>query len=154
MKIDEFKKYLEINKHNLDQEIMQHPSLLFKISEAYIATVAERDALKERLAATDADLDVEIREKLEGEKYTEAVVKNLVQIHERHVEAWAEYSATKKQADVLGVLREAFVTRGHMLRDLVQLHTTQYWENTSVTGADPEHRRVRQRLAEARERRS
>lgn len=154
MNAKEFTEYLKINKHSLDEEIMQHPSLLFKIADAYVATVAERDALKEQLTATDAELDVEIREKLEGEKFTEAVVRNLVQLHERHVEAWAEYSATKKQADVLGALKEAFVTRGHMLRDLVQLHTTQYWENTSVTGADPEHRRVRQRLAEARERRS
>lgn len=154
MKIDEFKKYLEINKHNLDQEIMQHPSLLFKIADAYLEAVAERDSCKEALASTDAELDAQIREELEGEKSTETMVKNRVQLHGHHISAYESYFDAKRRADVLGALKEAFVTRGHMLRDLVQLHTTQYWENTSVTGADPEHRRVRQRLAEARERRS
>lgn len=151
--IEEFKRYLTIDKNALDHEVMQHPELLFRVSEAYIDAVAMRDAKKEMLAMTDAHVDAEVREELAGEKVTEAIVKNQVQINPRHVEAWGAYAEAKLQADVLGALRDSFSTRGFMLRDLVQLHVSGYWENTSVTGQDPVYRRQRQRLAEARERR-
>ncbi len=154
MKIEEFRSYLSIDKNLLDAEIEQHPELLFKVAEAHVEAMAERDALKEQLATVDATLDAKVRLELEnaGEKVTEAIVKNQVQSHHLHKSAFDEYSAKKKEADVLGALREAFSTRGHMLRDLVQLHIAQYWDNTSITG-DPVYKRQRQRLADARERR-
>ncbi len=154
MNIVPLKAYLVIDKNNLDAEIIQHPEVLFKVAEAHVEAIAERDALKEQLATVDATLDAKIRLELEnaGEKVTENIVKNQVQSHPLHKSAFDEYSAKKKDADVLGALRDAFSTRGHMLRDLVQLHIAQYWDNTSVTG-DPVYKRQRQRLADARERR-
>lgn len=148
---EKFRGYLSIDKNALDVEITQHPELLFRVAEAYITAAAERDASKEMLAMTDAEVDAEVREELEGEKVTEAIVKNRVQIHKKHIAAWAAFTEAKQQADVLGALRDSFSTRGHMLRDLVQLHVAQYWENTSVTGTDPTYKRQRVRLAEARQ---
>lgn len=149
--IEEFKKYLVIDKNSLDQEIIQHPELLFHIAEACIEAASERDARKEILAMTDATIDAEVRD--EADKITEAAVKNRIQVHAKHVEAWTSYAEAKQRADVLSALRDSFSTRGFMLRDLVQLHVSGYWENNSVTGQDPAYRRTRQRLADARERR-
>src|SRR5882672_5905581 len=114
--IEEFKGYLVIDKNSLDHEITQHPELLFKVSEAYAQAVAERDRFKEALAIVDAALDAEIRADLEGEKVTEAIVKNKVQVHEGHAKSLDEYLNAKYTADVLGALRDSFSTRGHMLR--------------------------------------
>lgn len=149
--IAEIKEYLIIDKNRLDREITQHPELLFRVCEAYIEAAAERDARKEMLAMVDAELDAEIREELKDEKVTEAMVKNRIQVHQKHVDAWSSFVEAKQQADVLNALKESFVARGYMLRDLAQLHIANYWENNSVTGTDPIYRRQRQRLATARE---
>ena len=147
--------FLELDKNALDQEISQHPDLLFKVAEAHVEAIAERDSLKEQLATVDATLDAKIRLELDnaGEKVTESIVKNQVQSHPLHKSAFDDYSAAKKDADVLGALRDSFNSRGHLIRDLAQLHMAQYWENTSVTGSDPVYRRQRAQLAQARERR-
>lgn len=154
---DEFRRYLQIDKNALDDELISHPQLLFRVSEAYVEAVAERDALKENLLTVDASLDQEIRGELEGGKVTEAIVKNLIQLHPKHKAASDAYLMSKHKADVLAALKDAFGTRGYMLRDLCQLYTANYFENSSVkdsAAADAAtYRRNRQRLAEARERR-
>lgn len=149
MKIDEFRAYLKINKHALDDEIVQQPMLLYQVSEAFVEAVAQRDALKEALATIDARLDGSIRKRLEDQKVTEAMVKNLVQTDVDHEEASTAYMEAKQQADVLGVLRDAFASRGYMLRDLVQLTAAGYYEQTSMR--DGQYKHLRARLAEGRE---
>lgn len=155
---EDFKEYLQIDKHALDEELVKHPTLLFEIGEAYVEAVAERDALKEQLATTDATLDGMVRKELEitGEKATESIVKNKVQSHPLHQTASDAYLSSKLKADTLAALKEAFSTRGYMLRDLCQLYTANYFEQTSTKSSaagDVVYHRQRQTLADARGRR-
>lgn len=154
--IEEFKGYLSIDKNALDTEITQHPELLFKVSEAYAEAAALRDAKKEELAEIDAELDSEIREEAKDEKVTEAIVRNRIQVHPFHAAAFKVYLESKQQADVFSALKEAFSSRGYMLRDLVALFATNYYEQGSVKGSitdDAVYRQRRQTLADARGRR-
>jgi alkylation response protein AidB-like acyl-CoA dehydrogenase len=155
--IDELRTYLKIDKHALDQELEEHPMLLFKISEAYVQAAAERDMLKEQLATIDAKLDNKIRMDYGDSKYTEAMIKTEVQANKTHDIAMLKYLDAKKQAELLFALKEAFVSRGFMIRDLCSLYNANYFEEASVRGTPQTDRATygkgRQRIAEARERR-
>jgi hypothetical protein len=155
--LEDFKRYLRIDKHALDEELEEQPSLLFQISEAFVQAAAERDMLKEQLATTDAKLDADVRSQHADEKYTEAMVKNQVQTHKKHDAAMLKYLDSKKQADLLFHLKEAFQTRSFMIRDLCSLYNANYFEENSVKGTGSTDRATykagRDRMAAARSRR-
>lgn len=154
--IEEFRNYLEIDKNSLDDEVVQHPSLFFRVSEAYVEAAAVRDIAKEELATVDAELDRQIRENFEGEKITEATIKNQIQTHKAHKAAMDAYLTAKHNADLLGVLKEAFSVKGYMVRDLCSLAVANYFESTSIRSEQTDqtvYKANRARLAEARERR-
>lgn len=152
--IDEFRRYLKIDKHALDQELEEQPMLFFKISEAFVKAAAERDMLKEQLATTDAQLDAVAREGFADQKYTEAMVKNEVQTDKKHDTAMLKFLRAKEHADLLQALKEAFQTRSYMIRDLCSLYNANYFEEASVRGTPQTERATynagRQRLTEGR----
>ena len=131
--------------------------LLFQISEAFVQAAAERDMLKEQLATTDAKLDGDIRSDLGDIKFTEAVVKNQVQMHKKHDQAMLKYLDAKRQADLLFHLKEAFQTRSYMIRDLCSLYNANYFEEALAKGTGSTDRATykagRDRMAAARGRR-
>lgn len=155
---DDLKAKLAINKAALDDEVSKQPILFFEIAEEYTQAAAERDACKEELATVDAKLDGIVRASLahSGDKVTEAMVKNSVQMHREHQEAFDTYMEAKTKADVLGSLKEAFVQRAHMIRDLCSLYLNSYYEQSSVQGTNStdkaQYQATRKRLAEARTR--
>lgn len=155
--IDEFREYLRIDKHALDQELEEQSMLLFKISEAFVQAAAERDMLKEKLATIDAELDSEIREEYGDTKYTETMIKTEVQTDKGHETAMLKYLKAKQQADLLFALKEAFQTRSYMIRDLCSLYNANYFEEASARGTAGTDRATynkgRERIAEARSRR-
>jgi len=155
MDIKELKSLLVIDKAKLDDEVSRQPMLLFEVSEAYVQAAAERDACKEELTSIDANLDGDVRAKLSRseDKVTEAMVKNAVQTHQKHQDAFDTYLTSKTKADELQALKEAFLQRGYMLRDLAQLFLASYYENTSVGQSMVEkakYNRNRERIAESR----
>ena len=134
MNVEDFKKYLEIDKSNLDEEIVHQPSLFSEVAEAHANAISVRDSLKEELATLDASLANELRKKIEkgGERATDARVQSATQQDKRHIKASNKYLEAKKEADILLALKESFQMRSYMIRDLAQLYSAQYFESTSV----------------------
>jgi len=155
IEIEEFRKYLLIDKLSLDDELAHQSELFFKVSEAYINAMDMRDNMKEGLATVDALLDGEIRAK--SEKITEAQVKSQIQVHVRHQNAFTAYLDAKTTADRLGALKEAFGQRAYMLKDLCALIVSRFYETNSVQGTNASdtiaYQQRRKRLAIAREKR-
>lgn len=143
---------LEINKAALDEEISQQPMLFLEIAEQYELAVAERDALKEELARIDAELFRD--SKLDDPKATEAMVKSLVQTDQSHKRAFLSWLDAKTRAAKLGALKDAFESRGHMLKQLASLFVTGYYETTSYQGTNAtdtaRYKARRQIMGEAR----
>lgn len=132
--INELREQLAIDKSVLDDEVIRQPVLFYTISEFLTDAIAERDAAKEELSMTDADLDNEARRvlaKTDG-KTTEAMFKNYVQMHQDHENAFKAWLTAKTKADKLLALKEAFQQRSYMLRDLVSLYSANYYEEASV----------------------
>jgi len=158
--VEELTPYLRIDKYGLDDAISGQPNLLYQISEAVAEAMAERDASKEELARIDAELDVEVRAKMEKEKrdpkakITEAMVTSRIMMNRRHEEAFDTFMLAKRDADKLLALKEAFQQRGYMLRELASLYVASYYEQSSVQGNSRTdaavYKRNRERLAEGR----
>jgi hypothetical protein len=132
--IEELKGYLRIDKLCLDDEIVQHPSLFFKVAEAYVEAAAIRDTLKEKLATRDAELNLLYREDLAnaGTRVTDKVIESSVLTDQDHTKLALTYGRAKADCEKLGVLKDAFTTRGYMLRDLASLATAHFFESDSV----------------------
>lgn len=136
IKIDEFKGYLTIDKNALDDELVQQPSLVFEVSEAYEKAAELRDKLKEELATIDAELDGIVRIELaKKDKVTEAAVKAAIQMHKKHEAAFNAYVKAKTDAGILNGLRESFSTKSKALDGLVELHKSNYFERSSAQGS-------------------
>lgn len=154
--LEEFEQYLRIDKNALDEALTQQSQLFYKVADAFTEAVAERDALKEKLSLVDAELDGEIRVWLEkdGEKFTEAMVRNQVQAHKDHEAAFNVYIKAKTRADKIQAMKDSFKMRGYAIRDLCELHVTGYFDHQSVKETNSSDRIVyekrRERLAEAR----
>jgi alkylation response protein AidB-like acyl-CoA dehydrogenase len=132
--IEEMKGYLKIDQFNLDEDIVQHPSLFFKVAEAYVDAVATRDTLKEKLGTRDAELNLSYRDEFadRGMKTTDKAIESSVLTDPDHMALATAYAKAKATCDKLGVLKEAFTTRGFMLRDLCNLAVAHYFESDSV----------------------
>jgi hypothetical protein len=134
--IEELKQYLTINKHQLDDELIEQASVFYKVSELSTEAAAKRDAEKEYLATIAAEIEQNVRTRL-GDKATEGKVKSLVILEKEHRDATSNYLTTKAEADKLQALKEAFHQRGYMLRDLVQLYISNYFSVNSVRPTEP-----------------
>jgi hypothetical protein len=146
--IDEFRKYLKIDKQALDDEVMQQPSLFFEVSEAYTLAVAERDALKEELALVDGSLFGGYRK--QDPKATDTLIKSKISIEKGHRAAFTEYLEAKEYADKLGALKDAFNQRSEMLKALGRLYASNYFEQMALKPTQSTdamvYRRQRERL--------
>ena len=151
---EDLRKYLVLDKHAQDDELIQQASLLHKASEAYEKAIFNRDNMKEILARTDAEIDAFIRG--EDEKATEAKIKNKIITDPDHISAFQEYIIAKLEAGKLAALKDAFKERGYMVRELCGLYLSNYFEQDSVratiTTEDAAYKRRRIKLAEGRER--
>lgn len=148
--IEEFQQYLQIDKTKLDEAMASQGDLFFRVGEAYANAVSERDAAKEALNAVDAELsrDCRVPGKTD-QKMTEGSIKDIVQGHPQHAQAFELYNNAKHLAERLSALRDAFQERGRMLRDLGNLYATGYFTTTATQGAVANI--GRERLREARE---
>lgn len=136
--LSEFRKNLKINKYQLDEEIVQQSENYFSVAEQYANVVSLRDEAYEKLKQVDADLYLDIRDRLahSGEKATEATVNSLVMVDEEHVKQYEVYLEHKRQSETLQALKDAFSQRSFMLRDLAQLYISGYYMDGAVVGAE------------------
>ena len=154
--MEELKQRLQLDKHALDDELIQQASMLHTVSDAYEEAMSERDDLKEKLATADAELDQSIRDDAEehNEKITESMIKAKIQSDVEHKKAYFAYASAKLKAGKLLALKDAFKERGYMLRELCSLYLSNYFEDNSVratpTTENASYKRVRARLADGR----
>lgn len=154
--VEELRDKIRIDKDDLDLEVISQPDLFYAASSAHALAVSNRDQAYEGLKQTDAELNLDIREEMlgKGEKFTETLLSSIVQSHESHKEAYIEYASYKRDAEQLQALKEAFLQRSHMLRELVQLYVTGYYSESALGTDTQEARNFKQGAAKNRVRNS
>lgn len=149
---------LQIDKHALDDALIEQASVYFTISQDLSQAVSDRDEVKENLDVTDAQLYLDIRADLidNGEKATEAQVSAQVHTHSKHEGAMKDLLKARKQVDVLGALKDSFQQRSYMLRELVELYIAGYFMQSADKGtgggrgkSDSQYKRNREKIKDS-----
>jgi hypothetical protein len=146
---------LKIDRFNLDNELLENPSLVQEVCDECAEAIALRDAKKEALDTVDAELDAEIREELsKNSKVTENIVKVAIQVHPDHKRAFEEYNNAKLIAAKAASLERAVSTRSDALKELSKLYAAGYFaiDSTKRLPATQElkYNKQREQLADRR----
>lgn len=149
--IAELRAALQINKHELDEEIVRQPVLYDEVCDQVVEAVSTRDASKEELETVDAELANKYRAKTKDGKVTEKLIANFVQLDPKHEEAFFAWLDAKKSADKLLNLQRSFEQRKDMLKSLVHLYSMNFNQDASIRSADTSQYSVnRSRMSNAR----
>ena len=157
--ISEFEAALQIDRHNLDTEIERQPNLYYEVASEAARAISRRDQIDKNLKYVEAELDGKIRRKFDknNKSFTEAMVKATILKHDDHKEATKKLIIARRNAEIVGALRDAFRQRSYMLRDLVELHISGYYTSASIGGSssiikDSKAERIKQYMADKRDR--
>ncbi len=136
--IDEFRGHLAISKIDLDEDIMQQPSLYHKVGVEWGLACSERDYIKAELTLVKADLYRWHRKKLENKegKVTEAMVDALIIREDEYQDINDEFIDANHRVQILESLKDSFYQRSFMLRDLAQLAVAHFFERDAVKGME------------------
>lgn len=131
--IKELDEFLLIDKNALDDALIKHPDLIYRVSNMIVERVSQRDAAKQDLSETEALVDAEVRRNAQvaEEKITADQVKAEIKVNKKVIAAVDKLADLTYRVNQWGALKEAFIARGHVLRDLVSLHGNNYWSDAS-----------------------
>ena len=157
MDLTEIEAALLIDKHDLDTELLSQADLFYRVAQEYTKAVSIKDEAYELMKETDANLNLSIREAAEQaqEKITEAKISATVLSHDQHSQIFSKWLNAKEESDKLGHLKEAFIQRSYMLRDLAQLYIAGYYSEKSVsaenvTSKDAVYKKRKERMRRKR----
>lgn len=155
--LEELQKGLRIDRHDLDTELVNQPSLYFKVGQFYAEAISVRDKARLDRDKEHAELDRYIRQEAHGnnERVTEAQVLSLIKEDVSYDIAQTRYSELCKVAEIWLALKESFQQRSYAIKDLVQLFVSNYYtDNVGYAERSQSRDRkaldARERLAEAR----
>lgn len=134
-KTQELAKALAIDKDMLDDELVKHAELFWHVCELLSKYTTDRDNIKAKIKAFEAQLDQKIRDEAasEGSKATEKEIDRLIA---RNPQILSLHSTLLESASIvrqLESLKEAFQERRHNLNRLVDLFTSNYWSTPRGT---------------------
>lgn len=131
--IEDYSEKLIIDEHALDLELLQQAHTFNEIAQAAVDQEARRDKYKETMAQVDAELSHDIRSKKSDTRITDAYVLAQVLNHPDHKDISDKFLLAKHRAARLAALKEAYINRGWMVRELVQLHAIGYFTESAIS---------------------
>lgn len=134
---EELSESLPFSKHDLDEAILQHSELYFATSEQYAVACSLRDEAKKLMEETYAKSNIRIRDQLsnDGKKVTEDFIKQLTLLDEEYKEATNKFLKCKLTADLWGILKESYSSRGYMIKEIAELWRASYFSTTAITSS-------------------
>jgi hypothetical protein len=125
--LEQYHKYLAIDKDDLDRCLMEQPETYYHVSSAFALANADRDACKLDLEELQAQLDQDIRAEAlrKDEKLTETSLQNRLKTLPKMQDIQRVFLKKRQEAESWQVLKEAFQQRSFMLRELVALFIAQ-----------------------------
>ncbi len=135
--LDEYRKQLSIDKNNLDKMLIEHPVWFGHIAEQLALAVSKRDRIKDEVELVRAQVDKQVRTTAadEAKKITETQVLSAVEIHVEFRSIREQYLDQRLLTDQWFGLKEAFVQRSYMLKELIHLYLSEYWDHSSIQGS-------------------
>ena len=127
--IEDFEQDLRIDRQVLDDQIEEHPTLVWQVGDALSQAISRRDLAKKEYEEEMAAADAEIRKLAVAakDKITETQVASRVKLDPGVDDAYVKYLDAKAEAARWADLKTAFEARGYALRELVELYVNDYW---------------------------
>lgn len=135
--IEDLETGLRIDEHALDDALVQHPDLFYRVSKQLALLTSQRDAKKQELAEQEAKADGDIRETASKhkDKVTETEVKNMIRLDADVSRVLHELLDLNRQVGSWTALKEAFQARSYVLKDLVNLYIANYYGSNQDGGS-------------------
>lgn len=159
--IHDMKQALKVSRHNLDVELERQPQLYFTAAEECAAAINRKDSLKADISAQEAKAYKAHRHRLEQEsekKPTEGQVNAAVAADKNVRAAREAYLAASEEAALWNDMKEAFIQRGHALKQLAALAVSGYYQTSAareepVEAEEPTETPVRKKRGKVKRRR-
>lgn len=118
---DQLEEEVQIDDTNIDAELIKHPHIFFHISAGHADALSQSDLAKHRVEIFEADLYLEIRRKMvaDGDKFTETLLEKMVNRDDRRIALVDRYLEAKHTADKWRALKDSFIQKGYMLKDII-----------------------------------
>lgn len=121
----DFRRDIDIDKDNLEEEWLMHPSLYLHYSDQYADAAYQKDQAKLKLEWITAELDLAIRKNYKeygfSSKPTEGGIKNTIILDEKYQKALAILNKKTKLLNTMSGVKTAFDHKKHALGNLVAL---------------------------------
>jgi hypothetical protein len=156
-KLKEFTEYLEIDKHDLDNVVTQQASLFFEVSRISAVVSSLEDNAKQEFKTVEAEVNLDIREDCLNKniKTTENFIAALILCDDRYIRASRDYIYVCREAEKWKALKDAFIQRSFMIRELSSLLIAGYYTQSTINGdpaanSEAKYDRLKNNLAEKR----
>lgn len=157
--LDEFEEALQIDKNDLDEEVIRQPQLIYMIHKACAGLVLKRDIADKTVDDIKLDLDKQFRKQAEdaGEKLTETALTRRIADTKAVRNAEEALLKAKHELAVWEGMKAAIQDRSYELRQLVSLYEVNYYANDGMGKAGRDHKdavadRVRRETGQQRSR--
>jgi hypothetical protein len=144
----DYKKDIEIDPNNLEQEWIEQPSLFLHYSDAYAEASFQRDKKKAFLDYTYSKLYAQIKSDWSehfDSKPTEPACKEWIVRHEDYRKAEKSFILAQKNANILLNVKTAFDQRKHALSNLTSLKIGGFYSEPRNKKRDVENMKNAQR---------
>ena len=127
--MEDYKKDLKIDEHNLDEECLKQPVLFEMYAQKLTPLYKLRDELKLEVERFAAKLDGVIREvaSAEAKKLTETMIQNEIIRNPQYGDLQIKYIKVCTEIKEMEIIRDSFQQRRDILKLLVELYIGQYW---------------------------
>lgn len=127
--LEELEAGLLIDKNDLDEELIRHPDLFYRVSKELTMLTSRRDAAKQEIAAVEAEADARARRAMRkgDEKVTEPEVKARIRLDKDVEDAYRVHQDLARDVGLFSALKEAYQSRSYVIKDLVQLWIANYY---------------------------
>lgn len=129
--MEEFEQDINLDIHNLGEEVIRQASRYYKWSTAWVNSMSERDRIKNLLETKRYEVEIEIRENTPS-KLTEATVKALTEINKEVMELKDKLVEITLKTNQLQTAKIALEQKKDMLDNAVRIYQTGYWGEMAV----------------------
>jgi len=120
-RLDQLEERIIIDETNINAELISHPHDFYHVARGAADAVSLRDMTKFDVETYESSLYLTIRRDLaeRGEKFTEALLDHMIRNSEDRAKLVDKYLVAKHLADKWLALKESFVQKGYMLKEIV-----------------------------------
>jgi hypothetical protein len=120
-RLDELEEKIKVDETNISAELISHPHDFYHVARGAADAVSLRDMAKFHVETYESTLYLVLRKELleRGEKFTEAFLEHKIHDNDPRIKLVEKYLTAKHLADRWLALKESFVQKGYMLKEIV-----------------------------------